>query len=76
MISINPSYRLSDVYEIPSLSLSTVKFWTGEFKRGRLIVSYEERLGRPGEVTAPDAHRRIWASKLSECIKLLKISWV
>lgn len=46
--------ELDDVYGDSAPSLSTIKYWTAEFKRGRTIIFDDERPGRPREVTIPE----------------------
>ena len=42
---------LVDVYGSSAPSYSQVKFWVGEFKRGRTSLEDEARSGRPVDVT-------------------------
>lgn len=46
--------ELDAVYGEPTPSLSTIKYWTAEFRRGRTSLTDEERSGRPKEVTTPE----------------------
>ncbi|XP_030751041.1 protein GVQW3-like [Sitophilus oryzae] len=51
--------ELDDVYGDSALSLSTIKYWTAEFKRGRTIIFDDGRTGRPREVATPEVVDKI-----------------
>lgn len=51
--------ELKDVYGESAPSLSTIKYWTAEFKRGRTSIFDDERPGRPKEVTTPEMVNKI-----------------
>ena len=42
---------LTNVYESSAPSYAQVKFWVGEFKRGRTCLEDETRSGRPSDAT-------------------------
>ena len=44
-------FELTDVYESSAPAYAQVKFWVGEFKRGRISLEDEARSGRPLDVT-------------------------
>ncbi|XP_030750623.1 uncharacterized protein LOC115878306 [Sitophilus oryzae] len=46
--------ELDDEYGDSAPSLSTIKYWTAEFKRGLTIIFNDERPGCPREVTTPE----------------------
>jgi len=58
--------ELIEVYGESAPSISTIKYWTAEYRRGRTSIFDEDRPGRPREVTT-----RI---KLREIAKALNIS--
>ena len=43
--------ELADVYGSSASSYAQVKFWVGEFKRGRTFLEDEARSGRPLDAT-------------------------
>ena len=43
--------KLADVYGTSAPSYAQVKFWVGEFKRGRTSLENEARSGRPLDAT-------------------------
>ena len=43
--------KLADVYGSSAPSYAQVKFWVGEFKRGRMSLEDEARSGRPLDAT-------------------------
>lgn len=51
--------ELREVYGDCAPSLSTIKYWTAEFKRGRTSILDEERPGRPNEVTTSEMIEKI-----------------
>jgi histone-lysine N-methyltransferase SETMAR len=74
--------RLVAVYKDHAPSMTTIRYWFNEFKRGRTSVLDEERPGRPIEVTTDDmvdkihdivlADRRV---KIREIVEMLNISY-
>ena len=59
--------ELADVYGSSAPSYAQVKFWVGEFKRGRMSLEDEARSGRPLDAT--DRHVRmfgIWYTLIGE----------
>ena len=46
--------KLHAVYKNHAPSMTTIRYWFNEFKRGRVTVIEEERSGRPNEVTTED----------------------
>lgn len=47
------------VYGEPSPSMTTVRYWFHEFKRGRTSVFDEERLGRPSNVVTDELVEKV-----------------
>ena len=50
---------LADVYESSAPSYAQVKFWVGEFKRGRTSVEDEARSGRPLDATDDEMCKKV-----------------
>ncbi|GFS65810.1 mariner transposase [Nephila pilipes] len=46
--------KLDDVYGEPSPTMTTVRYWFNEFKRGRTSVFDDERSGRPADVVTEE----------------------
>ena len=73
--------KLHAVYKDDAPSMTTIRFWFNEFKRGRTSIFDEKRPGRPIEVTTEDmvnkihdivlADRRV---KIREIANIVKIS--
>ena len=51
--------ELTDVYGSTALSYSQVKFWVGEFKRGRTSLEDEARSGRPLDATDEEKCKKV-----------------
>ena len=51
--------ELVDVYESSAPSYAQVKFWVGEFKRGRMSVEDEARSGRPLDATDEEMCKKV-----------------
>ena len=51
---------LADVYGSSAPSYAQVKFWVGEFKRGRTSLEDEARCGRPLDVTDEEMCKKVW----------------
>src|SRR6476619_744441 len=51
--------KLHAIYKDHALSMTTIRYWFNEFKRGRTSVFDEERPGRPIEVTTEDMVNKI-----------------
>ena len=51
--------KLHAVYKKLAPSMTTIRYWFNEFKRGRTFVFDEERPGRPIEVTTKDMVKKI-----------------
>ena len=51
--------ELADVYRSSALSYARVKFWVGEFKRGRTSLEDEARSGRPLDVTDEEMCKKV-----------------
>jgi len=51
--------KLHAVYKDHASSMTTIRYWFNEFKRGRTSVFDEERLGCPIEVTTKDMVNKI-----------------
>ena len=51
--------KLHAVYKDHALSMTTIRYWFNEFKRGRTSVFDEERPGRPIEVSTEDMVNKI-----------------
>lgn len=73
--------RLVDVYKDLAPSMTTVRYWFAEFKRGRTSVFDEERPGRPIEVTTDEMVNKVHDIVLSdrrvkvrEIVEMLNIS--
>ena len=60
--------ELADVYGSSAPSYAQVKFWVGEFKRGRTSLEDEARSGRPLDATDEDMCIRvgIWYTLIGE----------
>ena len=60
--------ELADVYGSSAPSYAQVKFWVGEFKRGRTSLEDEARSGRPLDATDEDCVRKfgIWYTLIGE----------
>ena len=52
--------ELSDVYGSSAPSYAQVKFWVGEFKRGRTSLEDEARSGRPLDATDEEMCKKVW----------------
>ena len=52
--------ELADVYGSSAPSYAQVKFWVGEFKRGRTSLEYEARSGRPLDATDEEMCKKVW----------------
>ena len=50
---------LADVYESSAPSYAQVKFWVGEFKRGRTSSEDETRSGRPQDATDEEMCKKV-----------------
>lgn len=51
--------KLDAVYGDPSPSMTTVRYWFNEFKRGRTSVFDEERPGRPADVVTEEIVEKV-----------------
>lgn len=51
--------RMHAVYRDCAPSMTTIRYWFNEFKRGRTTVFDEDRSGRPIEVTTDDMVKKI-----------------
>ena len=51
--------ELADVYESSASSYAQVKFWLGEFKRGRTSLEDEARSGRPLDTTDEEMCKKV-----------------
>ena len=60
--------ELADVYGSSAPSYALVKFWIGEFKRGRTSLEDEARSGRPLDTTDKECVRKfgIWYTLIGE----------
>ena len=52
--------ELADVYGSSAPSYAQVKFWVGEFKRGRTSLEDEGRSGRPLDATDEEMCKKVW----------------
>ena len=52
--------ELADVYGSSAPSYAQVKFWVGEFKRGRTSLEDEARSGRPLDATNEEMWKKVW----------------
>ena len=52
--------ELADVYGSSAPSYAQVKFWVGEFKRGRVSLEDEARSGRPLDATDEEMCKKVW----------------
>ena len=52
--------QLADVYGSSAPSYAQVKFWVGEFKRGRTSLEDEARSGRPLDATDEEMCKKVW----------------
>ena len=51
--------ELADVYKSSAPSYAQVKFWVGEFKRGRMSLEDEARSGRPLDATEDEMCKKV-----------------
>ena len=51
--------KLADVYGTSAPSYAQVKFWVGEFKRGRTSLEHEARSGRPLDATDKEMCKKV-----------------
>ena len=51
--------ELADVYRSSAPSYAQVKFWVGEFKRGRTSLEDEARSGRPLDATDEEMCKKV-----------------
>ena len=51
--------ELADVYMSSAPSYALVKFWVGEFKRGRTSLEDEARFGRPLDATDEEMCKKV-----------------
>ena len=51
--------KLADVYGSSAPSYAQVKFWVGEFKRGRTSLEDEARFGRPLDATDEEKYKKV-----------------
>ena len=51
--------ELADVYGSSAPSYAQVKFWVGEFKRGRTSLEDEVRSGRPPDATEEEMCKKV-----------------
>ena len=51
--------KLADVYGSSAPSDAQVKFWVGEFKRGRTSLEDEARFGRPLDATDKEMCKKV-----------------
>ena len=51
--------ELNDVYGSSAPSYAQVKFWVGEFKRGRTSLEDEDRSGRPLDATDDEMCKKV-----------------
>ena len=60
--------ELADVYGSSAPSYAPVKFWLGEFKRGRTSLEDEARPGRPLDATDEETCKKfgIWYTLIDE----------
>ena len=58
--------KINAVYGDSSPSLTAIRYWFHEFKRGRTSISDEERSGRPIEVTTEEMIEKIHGTVLNE----------
>ena len=59
--------KLDAVYGNSSPSMTTVRYWFNEFKRGRSSVFDEERPGRPADVVTEEIVEKIHDMILADC---------
>ena len=52
--------ELADVYGSSAPSYAQVKFWVGEFKRGRTSLEDEARSGLPLDATDEEMCKKLW----------------
>ena len=52
--------KLANVYGSSAPSYTQVKFWVGEFKRGRTSLEDEARSGRPLDATEEEMCKKFW----------------
>ena len=52
--------KLADVYGSSAPSYAQVKFWVGEFKRGRTSLENEASSGRPLDATDEEMFKKVW----------------
>ena len=52
--------ELADVYGSSAPSYAQVKFWVGEFKRGRMSLEDEARSRRPLDATDEEMCKKVW----------------
>ena len=58
--------ELADVYGSSAPSYAHVKFWVGEFKRGRTSLEDKARSGRPLDATDEERKFGIWYTLIGE----------
>ena len=63
--------ELTNVYGSSAPSYAQVKFWVGEFKRGRTSLEDETRSGRPSDATDEEICNKVW--DLVYCDRLIKV---
>ena len=71
--------ELADVYGSSAPSYAEVKFWVGEFKRGRTSLEDEARSGRPLDATDEEMCKKVWdlvdrRTQVGEIVQALGIS--
>ena len=52
--------ELADVYRFSAPCYAQVKFWVGEFKRGRTALEDEARSERPLDTTHEEMCKKVW----------------
>ena len=69
--------ELDSVYGDSAPSLTTVKFWAAEFKRGRKSLGDDEQSGRPKTATTDENIAKVHQMVLDDCrIKVREIGEV
>ena len=70
--------ELADIYGSSAPSYARVKFWVGEFKRGRTSLEDEARSGCPLDATDEEMFKKVWdlvySDRVEEIAQALGIS--